>query len=178
MILETTRIIAEWLDDATYGVNALASSVPMDTGVSEFPAVTVLNSTEHGATARGQIPADAADLPALLVTPADQPADQMVPGVRPWPADQQVTVLVRYATSKTDTAAAERDASQTIRAVMRSLGQLMLQDANGANRTRAQVALVSIRSMQAATLYEANQDVIVTGGVLVTCHVRDFWAQS
>lgn len=178
MILETTRIIAAWLADETYGVNALASGVPTDTGVTEFPAVTVLDSTQSGATARGQIPDSATKLPALLVTPADQPVDQMTPGVRPWPPDAQVTVLVRYATGKQNTAAAERDASQTIRAIWRSLGQLMLQDANGAARTRAQVALASIRSMQAATLYEANQDVIVTGGVLVTCHVRDFWAQS
>ena len=178
MILETVRIIANWLEDTTYGVNALASSVPRDTGVTVFPRVSVLNSTTTATVARGQIPASADDLPALLVTPADTAVNQVTPGVRPWPPDAEVTVLIRYATAMADTAAAERDASQTIRAVWRSLGQLMLQDANGADRTISSVALVSIRAMQAATLYEANQDVIVTGGVLVTCHVRDFWAQS
>lgn len=178
MILETVRIIADWLDDATYGVNALAASVPTDTGVTQFPAVTVLNSTESGATARGQIPDVSSNLPALLVTPADQPIDQIAPGARPWPPDASVTVLVRYATAKADTAAAERDASQTIRAVWRSLGQLMVTSAGETARTRAQVQLLHITSLQAATLYEDNKDVIVTGGVLVTSRVRDLWAAS
>ena len=178
MILETVRMIAAALDDATIGVNATRASVPTATGVSAPPAVTVLDSTTDGRVGRGGVPSlDPSEYPALLVSPADQPVDQQTPGARPWPPDATVTVLVRYVTSNTDTAAAERDTSQTIRAVWRCMGQLML-PAGVALRTVAQVSLVSIRSMQAATLYESSEDTIVTGGVLVTCHVRDFWTQS
>lgn len=173
MILETVRILADWLSDATYGVNAVRLAVPKDTGVTDFPAVTVLDSTRSGLVARGGVPNLAANqFPALLVTPADQPIDQASPAVRPYPSDTTVTVLVRYATNQLDTAAAERDASQTLKAVWWQLPQLLLTSAGEAARTRANVHLYSIRSMQMATLYEAEGDTIVTGGVLVTCQMR------
>lgn len=56
MILETVRIIADWLADGAFGVNAVRTSVPKDTGVADFPAVTVLDSTRDGRVARGGVP--------------------------------------------------------------------------------------------------------------------------
>lgn len=177
MILETVRIVADWLTHATHGVNALRGSVPLDTGVSAPPVVTVLDSTRDGRIARGGVPTGV-ELPALCVSPADTPLEQGVPTVRPWPPDATVTVLIRVAMSLQDTAAAERDASQLVRAVWRSIGLLMTTDAGMSARSRASVQLISVRQLQAATLYEADQDTMVTGGVLVTCHVRDVWAQA
>jgi hypothetical protein len=86
--------------------------------------------------------------------------------------------LVRYATQRLDTAQAERDTSQTIRAIWRCIGQMMTTTAGETARTRAAVQLYSVPNMQAATMYEDNADVIVTGGVLVTCRVRDTWANT
>lgn len=176
MILETVRIIADWLAHPTFGVNAVRLAVPRDTGVEIFPAVTVLDSTRDGRVARGGVPAlTPSEFPALLVTPADQPVEQGSPVVRPWPPDTVVTVLIRYATQQLDTARAEREASQTIRAVWRAIGSLITQ------RTaveRAGVLVIGARSLQAATLYESTEDGTVTGGVLVTLHVRDTWAQA
>lgn len=176
MILETVRMIADWLQDSTYGVNALRTSVPLDTGVTSPPAVTVLDSSRDGRVGRGGVPVlERAEFPALLVSPADQPVEQQGAVIRPWPPAAVVTVLIRYVTSNSDTAAAERDTSQTIRAVWRCLGSLITQRTG---TTRAGVQLESIRGVQAATLYETNEDTIVTGGVLVTCYVRDTWAQA
>lgn len=183
MILETVRIITSALTDATIGVNALRSLAPLDAGVTVAPAVTVLDSTTDGRVGRGGVPAlETSEFPALLVSPADTPVDQQTPGVKPFPPDATVTVLVRYVTRAVNTAAAERDTSQTLRACWRSLG-LLMQPAQSALRTVKvsdvpSVSLVSIRSLQMATLYEDAQDVVVTGGVLVTCHVRDHWTQS
>ena len=177
MILETVRIVADWLDHPTYGVNALASSVPRDDGVDVFPRVVVRDSTRDGRVTRGQLP-PVDDLPALLVTPTDQPLEQASSTVRPWPPDATVSVLVRYATQRLDTAQAERDTSQTIRAIWRCIGQMMTTTAGETARTRAAVQLYSVPNMQAATMYEDNADVIVTGGVLVTCRVRDTWANT
>lgn len=173
MILEAVRIVADWLSDATYGINAVRLAVPKDTGVSDFPAVTVLDSTRSGLVGRGGVPNLAPNqFPALLVSPADQPVDQASPAVRPFPADATVTVLVRYVTSVVDSAQAERDTSQTLKAVWWQLPQLLLTSAGETARTRAQVQLYAIQSMQMATLYEATEDTIVTGGVLVTCRLR------
>jgi hypothetical protein len=133
--------------------------------------VTVLDSTRDPRVGRGGVPQDV-PLPALLVTPADQPMEQANTAVRPFPPDATVTVLVRYVTRNLDTAAAERDASQTIKAVWWQVPQLLLTSAGEAARTRAGVQLYGIPTMQAVTLYESTEDAIVTGGVLVTCRVR------
>lgn len=176
MILETVRIIADWLGDATYGVNAVRLTVPKDAGVADFPAVTILDSTRSGLVARGGVPNLASSqFPALLVSPSDQPIEQTGAVIRPWPPDATITVLIRYATQDLDTARAERDASQTIRAVWRAIGSCIT---TNPNRVRAGVQLIGIRSVQAATLYESTEDATITGGVLVTCHVRDTWAQA
>jgi len=174
MILETVRIIADWLSDATYGINAVRTAVPKDTGVADFPAVTILDSTRDGRVTRGGVPnLTATEFPCLLVSPADTPMDQQVSAARPFPPDATVTVLVRYAaTNQTDTARLERDASQTIKAVWWQVPQLLLTAAGETARTRANVQLYGIPTMQAATLYESDTDTTVTGGVLVTCRVR------
>jgi hypothetical protein len=71
-----------------------------------------------------------------------------------------------------DTAKAERDTSQTIKALWWQIPQLLLTSAGETARTRANVQIYAITNMQAASLYEAAEDTIVTGGVLVTCRVR------
>jgi hypothetical protein len=45
VILETVRIIADWLGGATYGINAVRIAVPKDSGVTDFPAVTVIDGS-------------------------------------------------------------------------------------------------------------------------------------
>jgi hypothetical protein len=177
VILETVRIVSDWLGDPTFGVNTLRSAVPRDTGVSVPPAVSVLDSTRDARIARGSIPTGIG-LPAVLVTPNDSPLESAVPTVRPWPPDATITVLIRLAMSNEDTAAAERDASQLLRAIWRSIGHLMTTTQGMTARARAGVQLISVRSLQAATLYESDKDTVVTGGVLATCHVRDTWAQQ
>ena len=173
MILETVRIVADWLTDPMYGLNAVRTAVPKDTGVNDFPAVTVLDSTRDARVARGGVPNLPATLfPCVLVTPADQPLEQIAPSVRPFPPDASVTVLIRYATREVDTAKAERDASQTIKAVWWQVPQLLLTSAGETARTKARVQLYSIQTMQAATMFDAAEDITVTGGVLVTCRVR------
>lgn len=179
MMLETVRVVADWLSDATYGVNALRSTVPTDTGVTAAPALTVFDSTRDGRVARGGVPQlPLTSFPCLLVTPADQPADQVSPAVRPTPADLSVTVLVRYATIQLDTALAERDTSQTLRAIQRSLGQLFVTSAGESARSRAQVQVISYSDLRVATLYESMDDATVTGGVSITLRVRDLWATA
>ena len=177
MILETVRIIADWLNDGTYGVNAVRTNVPKDVGVTDFPAVQIFDSTRDGRIGRGGIPQMLpSELPALLVTPADSPVEQNGAVIRSWPPDAKVTVLVRYVAREMDTAKAERDASQTIRAIWRSIGSMVTQR-TGTQRASG-VHLISVVSMQAATLYESTEDTTVTGGVIVMCHVRDTWAQA
>lgn len=182
MILETVRIVADWLNHGTHGVNALLPSIPAaeaDVDVVTPPLVTILDSTRDGRVARGQMPDVSSDeLPALLVTPADQTVESQSPAAGLYPSDASVTVLVRYVTSNLDTAKAERDASHTLRAVSRSLRLLFTTANSETARSRANVQLISPRDQRLATLYESNDDTVVTGGLLVTYHARDLWAQG
>jgi hypothetical protein len=172
MILETVRIVADWLAHGTHGLNAVRTSVPKDTGIADFPAVTVLDSTRDGRVARGGVPNLApSEFPCVLVTPADQPLNQTSPGVTP-ASYFTVPVLVRFATRELDTAKAERDASQVIKTVSRQLRRLFDTAAGEAARTRADVQLHAMTSLDVQTLYEAAEDTIVTGGVLVTFLIR------
>jgi hypothetical protein len=173
MMRDVVVILADWLQDATYGINAVRTAVPADTGVEVLPAVTVLDSTRDGRVGRGGVPHLApTEFPCLLVSPAEVPMDQQAIGSGPWPPDASVTVLIRYATQDLDTARAERAASQTVKALWWQLARLIDTDAGLTARVRARVQLIGITQLQAAALYDSTEDAIVTGGVLVTCRVR------
>lgn len=179
MLLETVRVVADWLADATYGVNALAAVGPRDSGVTQPPTVTILDATRDSRVTRGGVPLDlaASELPALLVSLADQAIEQQSSAVAPVPPDASVTVLIRYVCRSLDTAKAERDLSQTLRAIWWSLG-LLFKGTGESARSRASVQVISLTSLQAATLYESSNDANVTGGVLLTCRVRDIQSHA
>lgn len=179
MILESVRILTEWLGHATYGVNALLPTVPREGTVAAPAAVTIMDSTRDARITRGHLPPlTGTENPALLVSAADETITLVAPAVRPMPADAAVTMLVRYCTSDLDTARAECAASITLRAVARSLAQLFVTAAGESARVRSSVQLVGLTDLRLATLYEATDDTIVTGGVLATLRVRDTWAHA
>lgn len=178
MITETLRVMAGWWSHATYGVNALRTSVPLGTGDVAPAAVQVFASYSDARIARGDIPSIASgQLPALLVSPADQSVEMSSPGVRPFPPDAFLTVLARFAMSG-DASVCERDTSVYLRALWRSTGLLFTTSAGETARKREQVQVIAPESMRLAALYESNSDTIITGGVLVTLRVRDLWAVS
>ncbi len=179
MITETVRMLAAWWGHATYGVNALRTGVPLATGDTTPPALQILTSVADGRIARGDIPSlESGDLPALLVTTADQAIDTVAPAVRPFPPDATVTVLARIAMSTQDTAKAERDTSALLRALWRSTGLLWTTADGEAMRQREQVQIIAPSMMTLTTLYESNTDTIVTGGLLLALRVRDLYASA
>ncbi len=179
MITETVRMLAAWWGHATYGVNALRTSVPLASGDTVPPALQLLTSVGDGRVARGDIPSlESGDLPALLVTTAEQPIETVAPVVRPFPPDATVSVMARIAMSTQDTAKAERDTSALLRALWRSTGLLWTTAAGESLRQREQVQLIAPAWMTLATLYESNTDTIVTGGLLLAVRVRDLHAAT
>ena len=174
MILETVRILADWVDDATYGVNVHLATVPRETGVTLPSNVDVRDETRDPQCARDQIPDDLTGN-GLLVS-AYEGADQTNPANRPWPPDASVTVLMRFATTNKDTDTAACDSSVTLRALWKCLGQLMTTSAGETARTRQSVQLLHIESMRLLASYTPATDVTVTGAALVSCRVRDLYA--
>ena len=178
MIIETLRIVADWLGDSTYGVNAMLANMSFDGSDTQPPDVFVLNAADDPHAALDQIPTDADNLPALLVTLYTSPVDQVVPAAQPWPPDVQVDVLIRYAARDVLSTRGVCDLSYTNLAIWWSLGFLMSTNAGLSARTRNGTQLYGVSEMRALTLDRPNVDAVMTGAVLATCRVRPPKAQG
>jgi hypothetical protein len=122
-MVEWTKIVADWLADATNGVNALLAGVPRYTGHTLPPNVTIYNEIEHGFVARGFISEDSPMASAALLVYELDGADVDVIAATEQ-TDATVTVVVGVPIRLSDTADAIRRAKYTLRAVDRSLIRL------------------------------------------------------
>lgn len=178
MKIETCRIIADWLEHATYGVNAMLDTVPL-AGADVVPDdVTVFNAADDKMAALRQIPTDATELPALVVMLEPSAIEQAFPANQPFPPDAQVDVLIRYEAKDSTTQKAVRDESYTTRAIWRSIGQLMNTSAGNTARSRNSIQLYGIVGMRALTLDAPTQDAVMSGGVMLSLRVRDIYAHG
>jgi len=174
MLTEAVRVVADWLAHATYGVNAQLTTMPRDAGITAAASVTVYDETRHPEVARGQVP----DLlPALLVSTSATPLTNTSNAVRPFPADSEIELGIRYAVSRAATDQSTTDVAQLDRAVRRSLGALFTTAAGESARARNSVHLISWRSYR-LELYQANDDTHVTAAMVLTVMARDVWAAS
>ena len=169
MLLETVQTIATWLADGTHGVNALRSSVPRYGTDAAPPAVTIVSAFRNADAARGQAPLTG--LPALEVALFQDPSQEMAPSVRPYPADGEVTVQLRYCAAKTTaTDLALRHAALTLRCATRTLAHFGV-----GGFSVNQVQLITVGGIRTLAMYSESADTIVTGALVVTVRVRDLW---
>lgn len=173
MILETVRAWADWLQDATYGVNAQLGTIPLDSGDPVPTAIAlVADETRNGSAARRQIPDT---LPALLVR-LHAPAG-LVPNIGPNTANREgaIPVLTAYAAADVTSEEGNRQCVYTLRAVEKSLRDFMDTTIAAANtaRSRGSVQIERIEDLQHLTTYEPLQDRDILGALIVTFQVRD-----
>lgn len=173
MKAEVLRVLADWLADATYGVNARLPGVPLDGTDTQPPDVTITNAADDLRAALGQVPSDADALPALVLMLYPSPVEQSVPANQPWPPDSQVEVLIRYAARDSTTDKGVRDESITMRAVLWSLGQLFKTAAGNTARSRNSIQIFPPLSMRMMSFDAPVADSIMTGAILLTLRVRD-----
>jgi uncharacterized protein (DUF1684 family) len=169
MLLEAVQTVAAQLADPTHGVNALRTVVPLYPGDTAPPAVTVVQVFRDAEAARGQ--ATQVGLPALEVGLWQDPAQETLPSVRPFPADGEVQVHVRYLAAKTVTTdVALRNTALTLRCAARSLAVLGVTGA-----IVNQVQLITVANVRTLAMYAPDGDAIVTGALVATVRVRDLW---
>lgn len=174
MLTTAVRIIADWLSNASTGINATLPGTPRDADVALPGTITVYDETRHPEVARAQVP-DV--LPALLVTTTAQPFTAAAPMVRPFPPDHIGDIAIRYATEQVDTAAAFNETSLVHRATMRAIGQLWTTTAGESARVRLSVQLVELRDLR-LELYQSNDDSRATSGVIMTVRLRDLYTNA
>jgi hypothetical protein len=168
---ELVRIVADWLEDGTNGVNAQLALVPRDGGDPQPVNVLVYDETRDNRPARGRVPEGAAELPAITV--ALQGLTHLT---------EQVTddgylaaeIVVQYAAKNVDAWKAKRDGNYTLRAAAWSLRKLRRTDGNAAARLRNSVALIGIDPVRFDPWFERVDDTLVVGTLTVPVTARDF----
>ena len=177
MLVESVTVVASWLDHATYGVNALRSSVPRYGSDVAPPTVRVIQMFRDEEAALGKAPIG--DLPALEVGLQGEMMAAMGPAVRPFPEDSTIDVTIRYIADRTtDTALAMRHSAYTMRIVRRSLPLLMLTVDGNTARVVNNSQVLGVSNIRTVALYGSDNDTVTTGGVIVTLQMRDLWASS
>lgn len=171
MFLETVRIVTDWLNDGTYGVNALLSALPLDGGDSVPAVALITDETRNAVAARERFPAAAGPVitvhlarPAIIRT-------ELQGAFRDAP---DVPVLIRYAdTNQAATDAGTKNALYTVRAILQSVARLMDQPGVTA-RVRNQVAIANVKEeVQHVPVFQDVEDKVITGGLVFSFYVRD-----
>jgi hypothetical protein len=176
VLLESVRMVAAWLDDATHGVNAILATLPRDGADTLAPDVTVLSEVDSERAALGR-PADTQDeldpTPAPVLAVSAFGGDDASPAtVRPI-GDGTVRVLVRYEARNVSAALGRRDAYYTLRAVQQCLRALSLDGDPSTDRTRNAVHLIALNELRVESADAALVDAGIYGQVVAGWDARD-----
>jgi hypothetical protein len=121
MIVDALRQVADWLADATHGVNAILGAVPQDSGAEVIPAVTIRDETRTAWVARAIVPREkVAGGPLLLVRMGVEGTEIPLNTQAGFPRTT-IPVDVWYVTALADTDLVVTYAVQTLRAAGRVL---------------------------------------------------------
>lgn len=176
MILETVRILADWLNDSTYGVGPMLTALTLDGSDARPSAPTLFDETRNGPASRRKIPATK---PCLIVRQAGEGAQiNGEPFPVQGPRDGDVHLGVWYADVESASEKGNQGAHYVLRAAAQSLR--LLTSSIGAAGTAANTArlrngirILQCKSLSLVTAYEPLEDGILLGAVLATYHVRD-----
>lgn len=179
MHLEVIRTVKDWLAgdlldfaSVNQGVNAQLATVPRDAGdpvpenVAQFGDVT-----RDDWAARSEIPMNSPAIVVLAGTPAEVDGEVKPgpPGVRD---ARNLGVVIRYLRRDANTAKAMQDAAYTVRAIIKSLRE-MVRSANYTVIRRNNIAIRAQLTLVWGHPSEWEGASATLGAVLATYYVRD-----
>jgi hypothetical protein len=174
MRADVIRIVADWLDDSTNGVNSFLSKVPKDVGVTTPADVSVADETRHGWVARGETPrAESLAGPVVAVFLKE-------PISFDWNEDTaaqkyheaNVAIGCAYYGVDSDSEDGNLDASITMRALRGSL-VVLNEQVNKASRERNKVRIDRLMGIEEVPMFENKEDKVVAGGVIARFKTTD-----
>lgn len=168
------RIVADWLANTTYGVDAIAAVVPRDGTDPAPPATHIYDETRHGWVARQQIPKANATVvfPAVLVFARQAkwdggPADAQDTGART--IDGTVQLVVQLVLDVSTTEAAITAGLYLMRAIHNSLLQLD-EHTHDADRTRTGVRILPSQDLLQGQVAAPQDDSLVSIGAFIVTY--------
>jgi hypothetical protein len=170
MILETLRMVTDWLNDGTNGVNAMLATMPLDAADSALPTnlVTISDATRDGNVARKRLPAT---LPGIGVMALEQSHDAT--NISVGDDEGEIRIAIRLGFTNAQSEQAVRDSSYYVRAILKSFRRFT-SNSDPLVRQRNSVYLEGAHDVKSAMLWEVVDDSIITGAVVVGFHTRDF----
>lgn len=176
MIAAAVRQVADWLGDATTGVNALLATVPKDVADAVPANVTIYDETREPWVARGTVPRTKTGTgPLLLVRGPDAVELPVFSGYTP--CEVQVLYVRRAPAATVESDDAVRDVYQTMRAIARSIA--LQYDTQEANPTRMSVGLDRpTLEFRRQTAPLAPDGELITGVMSLTFPAIDPWAMA
>lgn len=167
------RIIKDWLDDVSNGVNAKLAAMTaddLDTNDTVPPnVVTIIDESRDGNAALKMVPQDMT-LPALLIFQSDSVVIPIGLGQGKTKAVAG-PIAIAYAVRTSEPAAGKEDAFYTMDAVYRSINNLFV--GNDATRVRAGIQLVNLRNIDLAPMDEQIGDATLTLALIIRFQVHD-----
>lgn len=172
---ETVRMVADWLADATYGVNAALTALPTLSGLTRLTTrgtIPVYDETRTAEIARGQMPED----PACVVVSTSGAAMQRASAVTYLqPAMWTLEIAVRWRlqllkTVDTSLTLAAYE-SQMVEAVDASLTRLLTAPEGATARTTSDVQCLGAESVRVET-FASTEDSLITGAWIGQLRVR------
>ncbi len=174
MNVEGVKLIADWLGDATWGVNTLLPTVPRYTGHDQPPDVAAIeNEFDHDSVALRSVP-ESLTGPRIWVFQFDQIL--LEAGVTTEFRAGEMPTVIGYIHQKSETAKGLRDASYTLRAIEWSLAALQRQ--GSATRTANNIGLNNFRQpFDRVPPFVPLESGRLTSGLVVRVVLRDLQAQ-
>jgi hypothetical protein len=170
MIIESARLICDWLNDGTNGVNALLPSTPLDAGdAPPINLASIVDCTRDTYAASGRLPAA---LPGLAIMVL--PVENLAPHITVADAEGDVRLAIRLGMTSAQTEAGFAASSYYLRTIVRSLRRFNAADPT--LRTRNGIYLEGCHEMSLVQLWDKQEDAVITGAVLLTFHTRDIVA--
>lgn len=178
-MLEVIRIVADWLANPTYGVNAVLPSLPRGVGEAAPPAVAaILDETRDGPTALDLPPDPDAypeRYPALLVRTL-RPTD-IAPSQVTLIALGDCSILIQYAGLEVESERGIEAMYRTLyRAVPKSLAYLLQTTAGEVARLRHDVQIIGHEATTHLDKFATVESRYLAGALVLRFTVRDHWS--
>lgn len=174
MIVETVQRYATWLQDAELGVNALLPTVPLPSGATVPPAVTVYDETRTGWVARGTLDRGIlAGVRALTINLAAEVVPFAANG-EDSAGPQLIPLLIRYAAVGALSEELVRDAWLTLRCVQRALAGRF--DGDVTAETHGGVTHFPPAGFRHVPDINPQGDGLYVGGLVALARTSDPWA--
>lgn len=162
MILESCRLLTDWLNDPSNGVAAMLATTPRDAGDPLPTLGTIADETRNDLVAQQRLPS----LPGVGVNV--EIVNELDGEVATYTRDGRPTLLIRYGVAKDATSTGVRDAAYVLRAIIKSIRLF-----NASTRTRNQVDIYSCLQLSYTPMWRPIEDAIITGAVRVQFQARD-----